>query len=112
MKKRSIAIIMTFILLAGILSGCAGETQQTETSAPETNAEPVTLTVAGSWEDCRALDEVARAFTAQYPNCTIVYEYVQEYSESVVKRMEGDKPFDLFFCGGIQSAGWPVKPCK
>lgn len=71
-----------------------------ETEAP---LEEVTLTVVGSWEYCRALDAVAVSFKESYPNCTVVYEMLQDYSSSVVKRLEGDEQPDLFFTVNIQS---------
>lgn len=64
--------------------------------------EQVTLTISGSWPDFRALDEISRAFTAKYPNCTIVYEYLQNSYETLETRLNGDEPVDMFLTTNIQ----------
>lgn len=101
MKAKAICLSLVLILLAGILAGCAG-TQQTK---PDSTAsqEPVTLVVAGAWEACPAIDAVGRKFTEQYPNCTVVYEYLQDFEASLEKRMTGDDAVNLFFSPSIQA---------
>ncbi len=101
MRRKILAIGLMLALVLGVFTGCAPK-QEVAAPAPTQTAEPVTLTVAGGWPDCRALDVVAAAFTTQYPNCTIQYEYVQDYYDSILKRFEGDTPFDLFFTTNIQ----------
>ncbi len=104
MSKGCIALSLALLLLATLLTGC------TKTEAPaaapleaDTQEEDVVLTIAGSWPDCRALDVAASAFNSEYPNCTIVYEYLQDYYPSLEKRMNGDSPVDLFFSTNIQA---------
>ncbi len=70
---------------------------------PATAEEQITLRVSGAWEDCRAIDSLGRAFTSKYPNCAVEYEYIQNYTDAIVKRMEGDEPVDIFFTNNIQS---------
>lgn len=79
------------------------QTAAAPTVEPTPEPEPVTLTVAGAWPDCRALDAVAAAFTAAYPNCTVRYEYLQDYYASLEKRLNGSEPVDLFFTTNIQA---------
>lgn len=97
MHKRKAVILIAFILIVGMLAGCMAEKGAAETE------EEVVLTVAGGWPDCRALDVAASAFHEQYPNCTITYEYLQDYYESLEKRMDGEAPIDLFFSTNIQA---------
>lgn len=98
MNRKLLTLVLSLALCACLLAGCA-PAPKPAADAPE---EKVTLTIAGSWADCRAMDEAANAFTAQYPNCTIVYEYVQDYYASLEKRMSGDNPVDLFMTTNIQ----------
>lgn len=102
MYKKLLSIGLSFVLC--MFAGCAQSAP-----IPDVPEEKVTLTVAGSWPDCRALDEVARAFNEKYPNCNIVYEYIQDYYPSLEKRMAGDSPVDLFFTTNIQ-ANSPLLP--
>lgn len=87
------------MLLAAALTGCASP----DNKPAAVTAEPVTLIVAGSWEDCKAIEAVGRAFTEQNPECTIVYEYVQDYYDSLEKRMTGESAIDIFFTSNIQA---------
>ncbi|NLW71131.1 MAG: carbohydrate ABC transporter substrate-binding protein [Eubacteriaceae bacterium] len=69
---------------------------------PENNGEAqpdITLRVTGNYTDCPALEWAAEEFKKQYPNCTVVYEYLQgDYAEILGKRLtsEGDDRVDLF----------------
>ena len=114
MMRKILAICLAAACVAGALFGCAvpaeeaapvAETKPAEIAAPE----EVVLTVAGGWPECRALDVVANAFTQKYPNCTITYEYLQDYYASLEKRMGGEAPVDLFFTSNIQ-ADSPMLP--
>ena len=101
MYKKNLAVVLIIVLTMTLLAGCS-DTKKTAAPTAAPAAEKVTLTVAGSWTDCRALDEVAKAFTAEYPNVTIKYEYLQDYYASLEKRMSGDQPVDMFFTTNIQ----------
>ena len=117
MKKQGIALTMAILLVLG-LAACAAPAAapaapaaepDAATAAAELPAEPVTLLIAGGWEDCKAIEAVARAFTAQYPNCTVEYEYLQDYYTSLEKRMTGEDAVDIFFTTNIQT-GTPMVP--
>ena len=108
--RNVLAAGLALALLIGLFAGCAQPTKngpvaavQAPAPAETASAEPVVLTVAGGWSECRALDIAARAFTEKYPNCTIVYEYLQDYYASLEKRMGGEAPVDLFFTTNIQA---------
>ena len=116
MTKKYLAAILTLVLTLTLLAGCTEQTPPVSPDGPPAAADPatalpaepvpaekVTLTVAGSWTDCRAIDQAANAFTALYPNCTVVYEYLQDYYPSLEKRMGGEAPVDLFFTTNIQA---------
>lgn len=99
MNMKRYSLLALALALCLLLSACSGNVP----SAPEVTAEPVTLTIAGGWDDCPAIEEVARRFALLYPNCTIRYEYIQDYYESLAKRMTGDNVVDIFFTTNIQS---------
>ena len=104
MKRKIISLTLAVMFVAGVFSGCTEKpvtTDKQEESLPP--AEPVTLVIAGSWEDCRAIEAVGREFTTKYPNCTVEYEYLQNYYESLAKRMNEENNVDLFFTTNIQN---------
>lgn len=98
MNKRRCALGLTAALLLSLLAGCGSGYPDPPSS------DPVTITIAGPWTDCPALEEAGQAFTAVYSNCTVNYEYLQNYNDSVTKRMEPDTadPIDLFLTDSIQ----------
>ncbi len=98
MHRGQIRLLLILAVIIGILAGCA-KNQRTEESVP---TEKVVLTVAGGWPECRALDIAAGKFMEEYPNCTVSYEYLQDYYPSLEKRMDGASAVDLFFTTNIQ----------
>lgn len=63
----------------------------------------VVITVAGAWTDFKALDVIGQEFSKVFPNCTVEYEYLQNYVDTSVKRLgsQGDN-IDLFMTDNIQ----------
>ena len=113
MKKRLYALLVIVVLCAALVSGCDNkQPAPTATAAPTATPAPVTLTVTGAWPDCRAIDEIARLFSAQYPNVTVEYEYLQDYYASLEKRLAADQTVDLFITSNIQesTSGSALKP--
>lgn len=95
MLKKHICLALALITFVGALTGCSKDKN-------EENADPVTIRIAGSWEDCQAIEAVGRKFSEKYSNCSIVYEYLQDYYKSLEKRMAGENAVDIFFVGNIQ----------
>jgi len=110
--KRTISVMLSVILAVSALCGCGAQEKASEAAVPavvsepqqqEQQAEPVTLTVTGSWEESPAMEAVASAFSEKYPECSVVYEYVQNYSDSLLTRLKsGDAKLDLFVTNNIQ----------
>lgn len=113
--KRIYAPVIAALLLVSLLLclfACAPASQPAVQTAPqpvapapadpkavENTEPPVTLRIGSCWSDCRALEWAAAAFKEAYPNCTVVYEYLQgDYNETLLERMqsEGDDRIDLF----------------
>jgi len=85
-----------------MISGCGTTAdKQKEISIPE---EKVTLSIAGPWEESTAFEAISAEFTKAYPNCRVVYEYVQNYYDAVATRLSGeDAGIDLFITTNLQS---------
>lgn len=94
--RKHIALLLAVIMTACLFAGC--KPAETEIVSKD----PVTLTVVGSWEDCKALDDTVALFNAKYPNCTINYEYLQDYYASLEVRLADNNNVDLFFTTAIQ----------
>lgn len=105
MNRKFMVPALASLLITGMLSGCNVQ-KEADASA---SLPPATILIAGSWEDCRAIETVGREFTAKYPTCTIEYEYLQDYYASLEKRMSGDNAVDIFFTTNIQE-GTPMLP--
>ena len=101
MRKKGWIVKIIIIMLAGcLLLGCTKGSQKNENLDTSQN---VKLVIGGPWEDLRALEVIGQEFSEKYPNCTIEYEYVQDYYESLKKRMDGNTDaLDLFFTNNIQ----------
>lgn len=66
---------------------------------------PVTLTIAGSKTDWLAMENVIIGFEKKYPNCTVEYEYVQDYSASILTRLDNlDEPVNIFMSSIINKS--------
>ncbi len=51
----------------------------------------------------KALEDIGHRFHEIYPNCTIEYEYLQDYYETLAKRLpEESNKLDLFFSSNVQ----------
>lgn len=101
MNRKIVANILVIAILFSLCTGCSST--KTEKSTQSHNAkldtsEEIVLNVCGGWSDCKAIENASKAFNKIYPNCTVQYEYLQNYDESLVKRLsESPKTIDLFF---------------
>ncbi len=101
MKKRLGTLILAAMLSASLFTGC-GAAQSGLNPALDTSEE-VTLKLIGQLDEFPAMEKVIAMFTEKYPNCTVVYECVQNYNESAVKRLsDKNGGVDLFLTSNIQ----------
>ncbi len=127
--KRAVSLVLAAVLGAGLLGGCTEpaapvsaalpESSETVTSAdavqPELNpnldtTEDVTLIITGPLADFKAIESAAQKFGALYPNCHIEYEYLQDYRDTIEKRIaNAPDSVDLFITDNIQ-ADSPLYP--
>ena len=98
--KKNLLLCYIFLLLTGsLLTGC-----QSKAPAHLDTSENIVLTIASPWTDVRALENIAQKFQHKYPNCTIEYEYVQDYYDALSKRLPSENnKLDLFFSTNIQA---------
>jgi ABC-type glycerol-3-phosphate transport system substrate-binding protein len=87
-KRKPLSLLI--LLLSLLSTGCAKDTTAYEknTSLPTT---PVTLRLAGQSPSFKALQTVFNNFKKIYPNVTVTYEYIQNYSTNLKKRFIADK---------------------
>lgn len=100
--RRWIALTAALLMAVSCLCGCgAGGSRYQKNTALDTSEE-VHLTIAGSWTSQPGMDLVAAKFHEAYPNCTVEYEYLQDYSENLAKRVASeDDRVDIFTTGNI-----------
>ncbi len=103
--RRGIALSFALILLTVLAGGCSTKQapQAYQKSQKLDTSQRVELVISGSWKDCRGLDLVAQKFHEVYQNCTVEYEYLQDYADTLPKRVTSeDDRVDLFITPNIQ----------
>lgn len=73
------------------------------------SAQNATLKLTGPSSSFKSMESVIASFSAIYPNCTIEYEYVQDYDKSMTTRLEQNNDVDLFITNNI-TASSPFLP--
>ena len=85
-----------------LFRSCGSNTKSQKKNPNLDTSETVNLKVAGSLKDYKALEIVGQKFTELYPNCTIEYEYLQDYGDTLLKRLDSEEDkIDLFSTGNI-----------
>lgn len=103
-RKQIVSFILALIFTLTAFAGCENPAPGQNESEPAPETEPVKLRFAGPWEDIKALEVTAKAFNDKYPNCTVEYEYIQDYYANLEKRLaSGEDTIDLFISNNIQS---------
>jgi len=98
--KVKIRSCFAFFLLALALVSCSPKEYQKKSSfASRDNTK---MTIVGNTVSSKALEKVITDFRKLYPNCDIEYEYLQNYSKNLAKRLENNETIDLFLTNNIQ----------
>lgn len=103
--KNAVSLLLAASMISASFCGCTnGGESVPATVTDEANApsEEIKLTIAGSVSDFVAIESAAQSFTSKYPNCKIEYEYLQDYKDTLVKRLDANT-VDLFITDNIQS---------
>lgn len=86
----------------GMMMGCAKKAEPMNQNLD--TSKQVTLHILGSTEDNKAMEHVGQKFSELYPNCTVEYQYLQDYNETLIKRLSTeDGDVDLFITDNIQA---------
>lgn len=100
--QRILALLTACALCAALLCGCTPKQEKYPRNTALDVSQNVQLVIAGTWTSLRGMDLVAERFHEAYPNCTVSYEYLQNYTETLPKRIQSeDDRVDLFTTGNI-----------
>lgn len=101
--KRAVAGLLCAGVLLSAFSACgnqkSGYRKNTKLSSGK-----VTLKLTGMNPSFKAMEKVIASFHGIYPNCTIQYEYVQDYENSMQTRLRNNDDVDLFITNNITSS--------
>jgi ABC-type glycerol-3-phosphate transport system substrate-binding protein len=100
--KKFLAFLLCCTLILPAFSGCSLGNSYKKNDALASSGD-VTLTLTGSSSSFKAMESVITAFNKIYPNCTINYEYVQDYEKSMTTRLANNDSVDLFMTDNITS---------
>lgn len=117
--KKTLALLMTTILVAGMVTGCgssanspastpaASGESQVSSVASEGSKDPVTLTVWGDTDNQAILEEtfgeLNAAFAAKHPNIKIDYQWSGSF-DGIKVAMQSDSLPDMFWVQGNKSS--------
>lgn len=100
--KQGASILLAGAILAVTFGGCSQGGYQPKNKSLDKN-EQVTLRICGNSETNVAIDAVALEFAKVYPNCNVIYEYLQSYEEMLETRLDAtDDVVDIYFTNNIQ----------
>lgn len=100
--KRGTTVIVTLLMALSCMSGCSTKQSGYQKNTKLDTKEEVQLVIAGTWTAMPGMDLLAEKFNEVYPNCTVVYENLQDYVDNLPKRVvsETDR-VDMFTSGNI-----------
>lgn len=101
MKNHSISLILLFSLTS--LVGCNKTVDRADVINESLDrSKSVTIKVAGSSETFLGFDKVASSFEKKYPNVSIEYEYIQDFTNLLPSRLADSNDIDLWVGSNIQ----------
>lgn len=102
--KKVIALFLALSMLVLLFPSCNKNKEPiNDVNEALDTSKDITLKICGPWEACKAIENASVGFGEKYPNCQVEYEFVQNYQESIINRLENSPDsIDLFICGGIQ----------
>jgi multiple sugar transport system substrate-binding protein len=109
MMKKAV-LLLAAVTAVCALSGCQSqEPEQQAGFVPQldTNAE-ASLTIVGDNINLPAIVQVIDDFNLYYPNCTILYEGLQNYDETLPRRLINHDNVDLFMITREELQDYPI----
>jgi ABC-type glycerol-3-phosphate transport system substrate-binding protein len=101
--KKTTSILLCCAMILALLSGC-GQSGEYKINKDLAKAESVKLNLTGSTPSFKAMESVIASFCKLYPNCTINYEYVQDYDKSMTTRLKNNDNVDMFITKNITAS--------
>ena len=110
MKQRArgcIALLSLLLFLSCVLpsAGCANKKPDNgyRKNAALNASDTIQLTIASGKETWPEMETVIAKFSEVYPNCTVVCEYIEEYSDNLPVRLsQTEQKIDIFRTVNIQ----------
>lgn len=103
LRRRILAMTVSATLLITTLNSCSLNGYQYKKNTELDTSENVRLVIVGVWTSCPGIESVAKAFTKVYPNCKVEYEYLQDYKDTLPKRLQNEEDCaGLFITPNIQ----------
>ncbi len=100
--RRGITLFCLLIMTICCVFGCRKKESASLNNKLDTSKD-IILTIIGNSKNYTAIDKLGQSFTKLYPNCTVEYEYMQNYKENVTKRLnDPEEKADIFFTVNIQ----------
>lgn len=96
-KHKLFFLSFLFPLMA---AGCSGAAAYSPNPAL-LSAGNVELTIVGGSNSFVALENTINSFSTLYPNCSIQYQHLDQYSDNIVTALQKNNDIDLFLTSGI-----------
>lgn len=112
--KRKIVTFLACALAVVPLVGCEANSNNYNKNGSLDTTTPVTLRLTSSTVSFKAIEDVIADFTKLYPNCTVVYEKLDDYYTTLASRLKNDndnpsQAIDLFVTENILPTGRNTK---
>lgn len=106
--KKLLAWLLAGAMAVSLFAGC-GKSSGYQAKQELADSGDVTLTLVGMTPAFKAMESVIASFSRVYPNCTVEYEYLQDYQDNLPKRLKSNTDVDLFLTKNI-TADSPLLP--
>ncbi len=95
--KRALVVLLVVSLSAGLLSGCGGAAGTAATFAPsmDTSAS-ADVEIVGMLDNFESLEAIIQEFNEVYPNVSVHYSKMDDYSSTMISRVIGSDPPEIF----------------
>jgi raffinose/stachyose/melibiose transport system substrate-binding protein len=100
--RKKAAVLLCMGVLLSVLSAC-GTKKSSYQRNKGLSADRVTLKLTGMTPSFKAMEKAIASFNKIYPNCSVEYEYIQDYDNSMKTRLQNNDNVDLFITNNITS---------
>lgn len=106
LRLFSVAMVLIMLFLCvSIVTSCDGNNGKYRKNTQLDTSENVLLRIASGKEMWSEMDNVITKFEEIYPNCTVMCEYIEDYGENLVTRLnQENEKIDIFVTNNIQES--------